>query len=77
MTKAPLGGENTGSNPTDRSKSGTKRHVLSDGHGVPLSAVVRVANRNDFKETKNMIKKIVIKRPRVTIRKKSLLRQRL
>ena len=29
MTKAPLGGENTGPNPTDRGKGGTKRHVLT------------------------------------------------
>jgi len=26
MTKAPLGGESTGPNPTDRGKKGTKRH---------------------------------------------------
>src|SRR3989304_4653313 len=35
---APLGGENTGPNPTDRGKSGSKRHQLVDGRGVPLSA---------------------------------------
>src|SRR5947209_1574782 len=30
MTKAPLGGEKTGPNPTDRGKSGVKRSVLTD-----------------------------------------------
>jgi len=35
LHKAPLGGEKTGPNPTDRAKSGTKRHVLTDGGGVP------------------------------------------
>ena len=28
MTKAPLGGENTGPNPTDRAKKGTKRYLF-------------------------------------------------
>ena len=32
-TKAPLGGKSTGPNPTDRSKSGTKRSILVDGKG--------------------------------------------
>lgn len=45
MTKAPLGGEATGPNPTDRAKSGTKRSVLVDGRGVPLA--IAGANVND------------------------------
>jgi transposase len=36
MTKAPLGGEATGPNPTDRAKSGVKRSLLTEGHGIPL-----------------------------------------
>ena len=40
MTKAPLGGGKTGPNPTDRGKSGGKRSVLTEGHGVPISLVV-------------------------------------
>ncbi len=36
MTKAPLGGEKTGPNPTDRGKSGVKRSLLTEGHGVPI-----------------------------------------
>ena len=40
MTKAPLGGARKGANPTDRGKKGTKRNVLTDGKGIPLSAVV-------------------------------------
>jgi putative transposase len=31
LLAAPLGGEATGPNPTDRGKSGTKRHLLVDG----------------------------------------------
>lgn len=49
MTKAPLGGEATGPNPTDRAKSGTKRSLLTDGAGTPLAVVVAPANRNDCK----------------------------
>lgn len=72
MTKAPRGGENTGPNPTGRAKTGTKRHILSDGNGVPLRALATGANRNDFKETKNVIKDIVTKRPPVTARKNKI-----
>lgn len=47
MTKAPLGGEATGPNPTDRAKRGTKRSMLVDSKGVPLAIVVSGANTND------------------------------
>src|ERR1700680_1398529 len=35
MTKAPLGKEQTGPNPTDRAKRGVKRSLLVEGNGVP------------------------------------------
>ena len=38
--KSPLGGAMTGNNPTDRSKPGTKRHILTDKKGIPVSAVI-------------------------------------
>src|SRR3954471_23038711 len=44
---APEGGEDTGPNPTDRGNSGTKHHVMTDAHGVPLSAAVTAANVNE------------------------------
>ena len=47
MTKAPLGGPATGPNPTDRAKKGTKRHLLTEGHGLPIGLVVTGANRHD------------------------------
>jgi putative transposase len=40
MTKAPLGRQGTGANPTDRGKKGTKRNLLTDGKGRPLFVVV-------------------------------------
>lgn len=47
MTKAPLGGEATGANPTDRGKKGTKRHLLTEAAGMPIGLVVTGANRHD------------------------------
>ena len=47
--KSPLGGDMTGNNPTDRSKLGTKRHILTDKKGIPLSAVITSANTHDIK----------------------------
>jgi hypothetical protein len=37
----------TGHNPTDRSKLGTKRHILTDKEGIPLSTVITSANTHD------------------------------
>lgn len=44
FVKAPEGGEDTGPNPTDRSKSGSKHHVMTDAQGVPLAATTTAAN---------------------------------
>ena len=63
MTKAPLGGHGTGANPTDRGKKGTKRSVLTDGNGIPLSIVVDGANRHDKMLVKGTLDAIVIQRP--------------
>jgi len=40
-------GELTGPNPTDRGKLGTKRHVLTDGRGIPLAITLTGANVHD------------------------------
>lgn len=63
MTKAPLGGEATGPNPTDRAKSGTKRCLLTDGRGVPLGVAVDGANRNDMKMTASTLDSMAVERP--------------
>jgi transposase len=34
--RAVFGGRQTGPNPTDRAKPGSKRHLICDGQGVPL-----------------------------------------
>ena len=59
----------TGNNPTDRSKLGTKRHILTDKKGIPLSAVISSASTHDIKLVTDMVDNVVIKR--TTIIKKS------
>lgn len=66
MTKAPLGGEKTGPNPTDRSKSGVKRSVRAFGHGVPIGLTVEGANRTEMKLVRRTLESIVIDPPKPT-----------
>jgi putative transposase len=63
ITKAPLGQEGTGPNPTDRGKRGTKRSLLTEGQGVPLAVAVAGANRHDMKLTEATLQAILIERP--------------
>src|ERR1700680_1439010 len=48
--RAVGGGEETGPNPTDRRKLGSKHHVVTDGQGVPLQVDVFAVNMPDIKE---------------------------
>lgn len=66
ITKAPLGGDATGPNPTDRGKSGVKRSVLTDGHGVPIGLAVDGAHRHDMKMVCQTIAPLVGERPEPT-----------
>src|SRR5256885_10098933 len=66
MTKAPLGGEKTGPNPTDRGKSGGKRSLLTEGHGGAIGLTIEGANRHDMKLLRPTIESIIIKRPEPT-----------
>ena len=52
----------TGNNPTDRSKLGTKRHILTDKEGIPLSAVISSASTHDIKLVTEVVDYSVIKR---------------
>jgi transposase len=63
MTKAPLGGAGTGANPTDRGKIGTKRSLLTDTKGIPLSIVADGANRHDKMLVKKTLDAIIFERP--------------
>lgn len=45
----------TGPNPTDRAKLGSKRHLICDGRGVPLVVQLKGANRNDSRQALALI----------------------
>jgi len=60
---APLGGQKTGKNPTDRGKSGAKINLLVDGRGAPISIVLTGANRHDKVSAMELIVSVVLKRP--------------
>jgi putative transposase len=66
MTKAPLGGERTGKNPTDRGKLGAKRSLLTDANGVPVGLAVEGANRHDKKLVEATLESIPVARPVAT-----------
>ncbi len=53
----------TGHNPTDRGKLGTKRHILTDKDGIPLSAVITSANIHDVTVAIDTVDSMVLKRP--------------
>jgi len=48
--RAMRGGPKTGPNPTDRSRAGSKHHVLVESNGIPLVTRLTAANRNDVME---------------------------
>jgi putative transposase len=60
---APLGGTQTGKSPVDRSKRGSKIHLLVDERGAPLSVCVTGANIHDKWLADDLIISIVIPRP--------------
>ena len=58
-----MGGEKTGRNPTDRGKSGAKRSLLTEGHGIPIGLAIDGANRHDMKLLRATIEGIIVERP--------------
>ena len=59
-----MGEKSTGPNPTDRRKTGTKRSLLVEGHGIPIGLTVAGANRHDMKLTKPTLESILVRRPK-------------
>jgi len=65
--QGPVGGlKKTGRNPTDRGKQGTKRSLLTEASGLPLSVVIEGANRHDMKLARVTLEGLVIPRPEPT-----------
>ena len=56
-------GDLIGCNPTDRGKNGTKRSVLVERDGVPLSIVIGGANVDDTKLLAQTLAATVVRRP--------------
>jgi hypothetical protein len=60
--KVAVRGAMIGTNPTDRSKLGTKKHILTDKNGIPISAIITSASTHDIKAVTGVIDKVVIKK---------------
>lgn len=56
--RAPCGGAKTGPNPTDRRKLGSKHHLLSEAHGIPLAVILTKANRHDVTQLLPLLDKV-------------------
>jgi transposase len=64
--RAVYGGDQTGPNSTDRTKRGSKRHVICDRRGVPLAIRLTAAHRNDSQEALALVDAIPL-RPTATV----------
>ena len=47
--ESAAGGNKTGPNPPDRGEGGVKRHMLTDGQGMPLALAIDGASRHNVK----------------------------
>lgn len=63
MAKARFGGDEIGSNPTDRAKPGTKRSLLVESDGGPLAVVIAGANVHDTKLLYKTLSAVIVFRP--------------
>jgi transposase len=62
---AKRGDERTGPNPTDKGKPGSKRHIVVDREGIPLSVTHSAANVHDSKVLEEAVDAISpIRKPR-------------
>ena len=64
--RARFGGALLDRNPTDRGKAGSKKSILVDGAGGPLSVAVAGANVHDTKLLRPTLESIVVGRPEGT-----------
>jgi transposase len=70
--RSPKRGDLTGPNPTDRAKLGTKRHVLTDGQGIPLGVTLTGAHVHDKHTCGKTLDAVVLKGSRGPRRPKNL-----
>ncbi|HEX5187053.1 MAG TPA: transposase [Nitrososphaeraceae archaeon] len=62
MSKITFRGAKTGHNTTDRSKLGSKRHILTDKDGIPLSIIITSANIHDVIVAIDTVDSMIIQR---------------
>jgi putative transposase len=66
LGESPFWGDLIGRNPTDRGKAGSKRSLLVEAAGGPLSVIVAGANVHDTKLLAATLEAIVVERPEPT-----------
>jgi transposase len=66
----------TGPSPVDRSRLGSKHHVICCGNGIPLALTVTAANRNDITQLLELVDRIAPVGPHGKFRPKVLLADR-
>jgi putative transposase len=66
QTKAPLGGQAVGPNPTDRGKGGVKRHLLTEARGLPVGLAVTGANVADVTQVQAVFDSMPVLPPPAT-----------
>ena len=57
-------GDLTGPSPTDRAKSGVKRHILTDAEGIPVATTISGANVHDKWMLAPTLDAVVVQAPR-------------
>ncbi|MGQ4731521.1 IS5 family transposase [Streptomyces sp. Ju416(a)] len=63
--RAIKGGFRTGPSPVDRGRTGSKHHLITDGHGTPLAVILTGGNRNDVTQLLPLIDAIPPVRGRI------------
>jgi transposase len=53
--RAVKGGPETGPSPVDRARPGSKHHVITEGHGIPLAVSLTGGHRNDVTQLMPLI----------------------
>ena len=56
--RAMKGGAKTGPSPVDRGKTGSKHHVITEAHGIPLAVILTGGNRNDVTQLIPLIRAV-------------------
>jgi transposase len=70
------GGEQTGPSPVDRSRKGSKHHLICSGNGIPLAATLTAANRNDITQLTDLVDRVAPVGAHGKFRPKTLLADR-